>query len=94
VAVDLRPDSPTYGRWVSAILTADNGEMLYVPRGCATGYLTLEPDTDLFYQTSERFVRESATGVRYDDPTFGIEWVGPILLVSAADRAWPHVGAA
>lgn len=93
VAVDLRADSPTYGRWVSSILTADNGEMLYVPPGCATGYLTLEPETDLFYQTSERFVPDSATGVRYDDPAFGIEWVRPILLVSAADGAWPYVDA-
>jgi len=94
VAVDLRADSPTYRRWVSAILTADGGEMLYVPPGCATGYLTLEPDTDVFYQTSARFARESATGVRFDDPAFGIEWLAPIRLVSEADRAWPYVEAA
>jgi dTDP-4-dehydrorhamnose 3,5-epimerase len=94
VAVDLRPESPTYKQWVSAILTADGGEMLYIPPGCATGYLTLEPETDLFYQTSARFDRESATGVRYDDPAFGIDWLAPIERVSAADRAWPHLEAA
>jgi dTDP-4-dehydrorhamnose 3,5-epimerase len=94
VAVDLRPDSPTYRQWVSSILTAENGEMLYVPPGCATGYLKLEPDTDLFYQTSARFAPESATGVRYDDPAFGIEWSGPVQLVSAADRSWPYLAAA
>jgi dTDP-4-dehydrorhamnose 3,5-epimerase len=89
VAVDMRPDSPTYRQWVSAELTAEGGEMLYIGPGCAHGYLTLEPDSDLFYQTSARYDRESATGVRHDDPAFGIEWSAPIVLVSEADRSWP-----
>lgn len=89
VAVDMRPASPTFRQWVSAILTADGGEMLYLPPGCAHGYLTLEPDTDLLYQGSARYARESSTGVRFDDPAFGIAWEGPITLVSDADRSWP-----
>ncbi len=89
VAVDLRPDSPTYGQWVDAVLDARVGNMLLIPPGCATGYLTLEPETDLFYQTTVRFQPDAASGVRYDDPFFGVVWQGPIALVSAQDRNWP-----
>lgn len=89
VAVDLRPDSPTFRQWVSAELTAARGEMLFIGPGLAHGYLTLEPETDIFYQTSARYARESASGVRYDDPAFGIEWGAPIILVSEGDRSWP-----
>jgi dTDP-4-dehydrorhamnose 3,5-epimerase len=93
VAVDMRTDSPTFRRWVSAELTAERGESLFVAPGCAHGYLTLEPDTDVLYQTSARYAPQSATGVRYDDPAFGIEWGAPILVVSEADRSWPLLGA-
>ncbi len=89
VAVDLRPDSPTYGRWVDAVLDARVGNMLLIPPGCATGYLTLEPETDLFYQTTVRYQPDAASGVRYDDPFFGVDWQGPIALVSIQDRNWP-----
>jgi dTDP-4-dehydrorhamnose 3,5-epimerase len=93
VAVDMRSDSPTYRRWVSAELTAEGGESLFVAEGCAHGYLTLEPDTDVFYQASARYAPESATGVRFDDPAFGIDWAAPIVVVSDADRSWPLQGA-
>lgn len=89
VAVDMRPESATYRQWVSTLLTADGGEAVFVPPGCAHGYLTLEPDTDVFYQASARYAPASATGVRYDDPAFGIDWGAPIRLVSQADRSWP-----
>ncbi|HUT79295.1 MAG TPA: dTDP-4-dehydrorhamnose 3,5-epimerase family protein [Polyangia bacterium] len=89
VAVDLRPTSTTFRRWVSVELTAERGEMLYIPPGCAHGYLTLEPESDLFYFTSEAYDRASATGVRYEDPAFGIRWEAPIRIVSEADRTWP-----
>ena len=89
VAVDLRPDSPTFRRWEAAELSAERGEMLYIGPGCAHGYLTLEAGSDIFYQTSARYAPGSATGVRFDDPAFGIDWAGPILLVSEADRGWP-----
>lgn len=93
VAVDLRPGSPTFHQWVSAELTAEGGASLFVSPGCAHGYLTLDPDTDVLYQTSARYAPDSATGVRYDDPAFGIDWGGPILVVSEADRSWPLQGA-
>ena len=89
VAVDVRPGSPTFRQWVSAELTAERGEMLFIGPGLAHGYLALEPETDIFYQTSARYARESATGVRYDDPAFGIEWNAPIVLISEGDRSWP-----
>jgi len=89
VAVDMRPDSPTFQHWVSVELTAERGESLFVAPGCAHGYLTLEPDTDVFYQASARYAPDSATGVRYDDPAFGIDWGAPILVVSETDRSWP-----
>src|SRR4029079_14564038 len=87
VVVDLRPTSPTYRRWVSAELSADGGESLFVAPGCAHGYLTLEPDTDVLYQTSARYAPGSATGVRFDDPAFGIEWAAPVEVISEADRS-------
>ncbi|MCS6948554.1 MAG: dTDP-4-dehydrorhamnose 3,5-epimerase [Steroidobacteraceae bacterium] len=89
VAVDLRTDSPTYRRWFGLRLSAGDGRMLYVPQGCAHGYLTLEPDTEVMYFTSEFYAPSSASGVRYDDPAFSIRWPLPPLLISAADRAWP-----
>lgn len=94
VAVDLRPGSPTLHRWVSAELTAAGGEMLYIPPGCAHGYLTLEPDSDIFYMTDAAYDRASASGVRYDDPAFDIRWAAPITIVSEADRRWPFLGPA
>lgn len=94
VAVDMREGSATFRRWVSTELTADRGDALFIPPGCAHGYLTLEPDTHVFYQASARYAPASATGVRYDDPAFGIEWPAPINLISDADRSWPLLGAA
>jgi dTDP-4-dehydrorhamnose 3,5-epimerase len=92
VAVDLRPSSPTYLGWYGIELRAEEGRMLYVPEGCAHGYLTLEPDTEVMYFTSEFYAPEAARGVRYDDPAFGIEWPAQPVLVSAADRSWPLIG--
>ena len=91
VAVDLRNDSPTFCQWVGVELDEDSGRMLYIPKGCGHGYLTLAPNTDLAYQTSAPYAPQSATGVRYDDPAFGIVWPGPIAVVSAQDRNWPAV---
>lgn len=89
VVVDLRRDSPTWKRWMGVELTAVNARMLYVPQGCAHGYLTLEDDAELMYLTSRPYAPEAARGVRYDDPAFGIRWPAPVTLVSAADAGWP-----
>lgn len=90
VAVDLRPDSPTYLEWVGAELTAENRRMLYVPEGCAHGYQTLKDDTEVFYQVSQFYSPEAERGARWDDPAIGIEWrdIGT-CLVSDKDKNWP-----
>jgi len=89
VMVDLRPDSPTRGRWVGVELTEDNHRMLYVPEGFAHGYQTLADRSEIHYQTSEFYAPELATGVRFDDPVFGIEWPLPVESISDQDREWP-----
>lgn len=91
VAVDLRPASPTFRQWYGIELTADNGKMLYVPEGFAQGYLTLVDDTEMTYQTTNFFDRESATGVRYNDPTLGILWPAEVQVISEQDTKWPDV---
>lgn len=88
VIVDLRPDSPTFKKWFAVELTAENSRMLYVPEGCATGYQTLVDDTEIYYHTSEFYHPESATGVRHDDPAFGIEWPLPVAAISDNDKNW------
>lgn len=89
VIVDLRPESPTHKRWMGVELTGANGRMLYVPEGCAHGYFTREPATELLYLTSRPYAQQSAGGVRYDDPAFGILWPGGVRVISQADRDWP-----
>jgi dTDP-4-dehydrorhamnose 3,5-epimerase len=90
VVLDLRPDSPSYKAWFGVELTADNRRMLYVPEGCAHGYQTLSDATETIYQVSEFYAPESEDGVRWDDPTFAIEWpdAGRRML-SPKDAAWP-----
>jgi dTDP-4-dehydrorhamnose 3,5-epimerase len=89
VVVDLRPKSKTYCKWFGVELTAENHRMLYVPEGCAHGYQTLQDNSVLDYSTSAMYAPSSAGGVKFDDPAFGIEWVRPINVISAADSEWP-----
>ncbi|MCL6482384.1 MAG: dTDP-4-dehydrorhamnose 3,5-epimerase [Firmicutes bacterium] len=90
VIIDLRPDSPTYLQWVGVELTATNRQMLYVPRGFAHGFQTLEDDTEVFYHVSEFYHPEAERGVRWNDPQFGIQW--PAVekrILSPKDQNWP-----
>ena len=89
VALDLRHQSRTFGHWHAVVLTAEKRNMLYVPEGCAHGFLTLEQDTEVFYQISEFYHAESARGVRWDDPAFGIEWPSGVEVISDRDRNYP-----
>lgn len=89
VVIDLRPDSPSFRRWHAAELTETNGCMLYVPEGCAHGYLTLRDDTEVRYQASVPFASAASRGVRFDDPAFGVTWPEPISIISDRDRSWP-----
>ena len=74
VIVDLRKDSPTYLKWMSAELTEQNGAMIYIPSGVAHGFQTLVDDTTVYYQLGEFFMPEYYSGVRWNDPAFGIVW--------------------
>jgi dTDP-4-dehydrorhamnose 3,5-epimerase len=87
--VDLRPDSPTFGRWFGEILTAENHKMLYVPKGFAHGYQTLEDNAEVFYMVSEPYAPSFESGLRWDDPDVGIEWPFPNPIVSDRDRELP-----
>lgn len=89
VAVDLRPDSPTYLDWFGIELSAVSRTTVWVPQGCAHGYVTLDPDSEVFYLTSKEYAPSAATGVLYNDPAIGIEWPRSIEVLSAADRGWP-----
>lgn len=91
VVADMRPDSPTYLQWMGVRLTADNRRMVYVPEGCAHGFLTLEADTEVIYPVSAFYAPEAERGVRYDDPALGIDWPADVRVVSEKDRAWPDV---
>lgn len=86
VAVDIRRGSPTFGRWVSAVLSAENGAQIFVPKGFAHGYLTLEPDTEVFYKVSDYWSREHEGGIAWDDPAIGVDWGVALDSVNMADR--------
>jgi dTDP-4-dehydrorhamnose 3,5-epimerase len=89
VALDLRPESRTYGKWFGTELSAENGRMLYVPEHCAHGYQTLEDQTEMHYMASQFYSPGAAIGARYDDPAFRIQWPLPATMVSEQDRNWP-----
>jgi len=90
VAIDLRPQSRTFKNWVSAILTAEDRNMLCIPEGCAHGFLTLEGGCEVLYQMSEVFDAGSARGVRWDDPAFQIAWPGKVEVITERDRTYPN----
>ena len=89
VAVDLRPDSDTYLQWHGVELTATNHRALYIPEGCGHGFLTLEDDTELYYQMSEFYHPEVARGVRWNDPALRITWPSAAEVISDRDRTYP-----
>jgi dTDP-4-dehydrorhamnose 3,5-epimerase len=89
VILDLRPGSRTYRRWTSLLLTSEKCNSVYIPEGCAHGFLTLEDETEVFYQMSEFFNAESARGIRWNDPAFRIAWPGRVEIISDRDRTCP-----
>jgi dTDP-4-dehydrorhamnose 3,5-epimerase len=90
VVVDLRPGSPTFRQWFGTELSAENHRMMYVPQGCAHGYLTLEDATEIVYPVTHAYRPGAERGVRWDDPQFGIAWPrAGSIIVSDKDRQWP-----
>lgn len=94
VAVDLRPSSPTLHRWFGAELSADNGRALLIAPGFAHGFQTLADDSEVLYAMDAPYVGEAASGVRWDDPAFAIDWPDPPpggRTMSERDAAYPDV---
>ena len=89
LALDLRRDSPTYLAWFGAELSDGNRAALYVPEGCAHGFLTLTDGAEVAYQMSAPFAAQAARGVRFDDPAFGITWPGEVVVINERDRTYP-----
>jgi len=90
VIVDLRPDSPTYAEWFGVELDAERGTSLYVPKGFAHGFQTLVDGAEVLYMISDPYVPAAASGVRWDDPAFAIEWpAADARTISGRDLAWP-----
>ena len=89
VVVDLRSESATFLRWIGVELTAENRRALYVPPGCAHGFQTLTDDTEVLYLMTEFYAPETARGVRWNDPIFGVEWPIPNPTLSERDAAYP-----
>jgi dTDP-4-dehydrorhamnose 3,5-epimerase len=89
VIVDVRPGSPTFQKSFGIELSRTNHHMLFIPMGFAHGFLTLEDDTEVFYQMSEFYTPEAARGFRWNDRLFGISWPAPIEVMSDKDRLYP-----
>jgi dTDP-4-dehydrorhamnose 3,5-epimerase len=89
VVIDLRPGSPTFKRSDSVDLTAKNRKALYIPKGCAHGFQTIEDGTEVLYQISAEYASEAARGVRWNDPAFGIVWPLELTRISKRDEAFP-----
>ena len=89
VIIDIRPASPTYRRWEGLELSGENGRQLYIPKGFAHGFQTLNDDVEVSYLISEPYAPQSAAGIRFDDPTFGITWPLPLSQIAEKDLHWP-----
>ena len=90
VVLDMRPESATFRKWVGVEITAENHRAVYIPAGCAHGFQTLTDATELFYYMSEFYHPETARGVRWDDPAFGIVWpTCDARIIAARDIAFP-----
>jgi dTDP-4-dehydrorhamnose 3,5-epimerase len=88
VAVDLRPESPTFRRWAAVTLSPDENRVFYIPAGCAHGFLTLEEDSDIVYLMGAPYVAGAGSGVRWDDPAFGIAWPSAPAEISERDSGY------
>jgi dTDP-4-dehydrorhamnose 3,5-epimerase len=94
VAVDIRRESPTFGRWVGRTLDAESGELLWIPEGFAHGYVVMSDTADVAYKVTAEYNAPLDRGIRWDDPSVGIEWPVSDPVLSAKDRALPSLAQA
>ena len=87
--IDVRPGSSTYMQWIGVELSDQNYRMLYVPEGFAHGFITLEDETEVSYQVSEFYTPGAEKGIRWNDPSFNVEWPAEPNIISEKDKAWP-----
>lgn len=85
VAVDIRPNSPSFKKWVGVELSRENGHALFIPAGCAHGFMTLEDDCEVFYQMSPAFTPGHDRGFRWNTPELDIDWPASPKVISARD---------
>ena len=91
VIIDLRTDSNSYKKWFGIELTYENHKMMYVPKGFAHGFLTLEDESEVFYQMSDSYVPESALGIHWNDKSIGIKWPRSPSVISDRDNSYPLI---
>lgn len=89
VAVDLRPGSPAWRRWAAVELDEAARNAVFIPAGCAHGFLTLADDCEILYHMGARFAPELGRGVRWDDPALAIAWPFAPAVIAERDQAWP-----
>ena len=89
VVVDLRTDSPSYRKWQSFELSADDEQVVYIPKGCAHGFLTLEENTQIEYMMGDVYISDAASGIRWDDPELNVEWPFSPAVISDRDLQLP-----
>jgi len=90
VIIDLRKNSSTFTKWEGFELSEDNHKMLYIPKGFAHGFQTMEDNSEIFYQMSEFFIPEYSSGLRWNDPSFEIVWPLPISIISKKDLSYSN----
>lgn len=91
VVADIRPDSPTYGRWIGVELEASSGDAVFIPEGLAHGFQALDDDSEVAYQISAAYRPEMAAGVRWNDRTLNIRWPLPVTVISPRDMELPDL---
>jgi dTDP-4-dehydrorhamnose 3,5-epimerase len=89
VAIDLRPESPTFKQWVGVKLNAASRQIIYVPEGVAHGFQTLSDHTEVFYEVSAPYSLDAERGIRWNDPAFDIKWPVPVRVISNKDMRHP-----
>jgi dTDP-4-dehydrorhamnose 3,5-epimerase len=91
VAVDIRPESPTFGRWIGKTLSADNRSMLFIPPWCAHGFCVVSESAEVLYKTTAEYTPEAEGGLVWNDPDLAIAWPISNPILSERDRRWPSL---